>query len=282
MGVIATLLPTSAHLQRLRTAIRDRHELVVCDDWQALAGHVRAPGRSGRGGRSVRRRSRKLRARPAAQAAAAATHAHRLRRPSRPTVRTICSTPAVRAWMASSSPIRTTPRARCSRSIEQAESRSLGAVVRRSLDDVDPTARDARAPGGDARTRATVAGRPGAIARASPSGRCRSDSPRAGFPAPQRLLTWGRLIVAAHLLEDRHRSADRIATALDFPSASAFRNHLPALPERHAERDPRARRRGVRARDVLLEIGRRSRSSSCAPADRADEQPSARSRRSLR
>jgi AraC-like DNA-binding protein len=47
---------------------------------------------------------------------------------------------------------------------------------------------------------------------------------KSGFPAPRRLLTWGRLIFAAHLLEDRHRSADRIAAALEFPSGSAFRN----------------------------------------------------------
>src|SRR5262249_40117171 len=56
----------------------------------------------------------------------------------------------------------------------------------------------------------------------------------AGFPPPRRLLTWGRLIVAAHLLEDSHPSADRIAPALDFPSASAFPNicqrHLGATP----------------------------------------------------
>src|SRR4051812_46597561 len=36
MGVIATLLPNSTHLQRLRTAIRDRHTLVMCEDFAAL------------------------------------------------------------------------------------------------------------------------------------------------------------------------------------------------------------------------------------------------------
>lgn len=46
----------------------------------------------------------------------------------------------------------------------------------------------------------------------------------ARLPSPQRLITWGRLIVAAHLLEDHDRSADRIAKALHFPSGSAFRN----------------------------------------------------------
>jgi AraC-like DNA-binding protein len=46
----------------------------------------------------------------------------------------------------------------------------------------------------------------------------------AGFPAPHQLITWGRLIVAAHLLEDTERSADAVASSLDFPSGSAFRN----------------------------------------------------------
>src|SRR5690242_19842465 len=36
MGVIATLLPTAAHVQRLRTALRDRHQLVACEDWAEL------------------------------------------------------------------------------------------------------------------------------------------------------------------------------------------------------------------------------------------------------
>ena len=46
----------------------------------------------------------------------------------------------------------------------------------------------------------------------------------AGFPPPRRLITWGRLIVAAQLLEDPLRSADAVSLALDFPSGSAFRN----------------------------------------------------------
>jgi len=56
----------------------------------------------------------------------------------------------------------------------------------------------------------------------------------AGLPTPQRLLTWGRLIVAGHLLEDTERSADGVAYALHFPSGSAFRNtcqrYLKATP----------------------------------------------------
>jgi hypothetical protein len=47
---------------------------------------------------------------------------------------------------------------------------------------------------------------------------------REGFPGTQRLLMWGRLIVAGHLLEDTRRSADRVSESLGFPSGSAFRN----------------------------------------------------------
>ena len=56
-----------------------------------------------------------------------------------------------------------------------------------------------------------------------------------GFPAPQKLITWGRLVVAAQMLEDANRSADSAARALDFPSGSAFRNtcqrYLKATPQ---------------------------------------------------
>jgi len=43
-------------------------------------------------------------------------------------------------------------------------------------------------------------------------------------PPPQKLITWGRLIVAAQMLEDDRRTADGVARLLDFPSGSAFRN----------------------------------------------------------
>jgi AraC-like DNA-binding protein len=47
---------------------------------------------------------------------------------------------------------------------------------------------------------------------------------QAGFPTSQKLIAWGRLIVAARLLEDPERTADSVALALDYPSGSAFRN----------------------------------------------------------
>jgi len=54
-------------------------------------------------------------------------------------------------------------------------------------------------------------------------------------PPPQKLITWGRLIVAAQMLEDSKRTADGVARQLDFPSGSAFRNtcqrYLGATPQ---------------------------------------------------
>lgn len=54
-------------------------------------------------------------------------------------------------------------------------------------------------------------------------------------PPPQKLITWGRLIVAAQMLEDEQRTADGVARMLDFPSGSAFRNtcqrYLGATPQ---------------------------------------------------
>jgi AraC-like DNA-binding protein len=117
--------------------------------------------------------------------------------------------------------------------IEQAESRSLSTAVRQSVASEDPAVRDAVLL---CVTRAHERLSPNGLAQllALPRRTVSQRLAAAGYPAPQRLITWGRLIVAAHLLEDRHRSADRIATSLDFPSGSAFRNtcrrYLAATP----------------------------------------------------
>jgi AraC-like DNA-binding protein len=118
--------------------------------------------------------------------------------------------------------------------IERAMARGVGELLRKALGDVAPTARDA--------TLASVAR---AHERLSPEKLARllgvrrraltERLGRAGFPAPQRLIAWGRLIVAARMLEDADRKADAIALALDFPSGSAFRNtcqrYLGATPQ---------------------------------------------------
>ena len=107
--------------------------------------------------------------------------------------------------------------------IEQSESKSLAGMVRRSLDGIDASVADALLL---AISRAHERLTPLDLSRllALPRRAVLHRLADAGFPPPQRLLTWGRLILAAHLLEDKHRSADRVALTLDFPSGSAFRN----------------------------------------------------------
>ncbi|HEY4130325.1 MAG TPA: helix-turn-helix domain-containing protein [Gemmatimonadaceae bacterium] len=240
MGVIATLLPTAAHLQRLRTAIRDRHQLVTCDDWTALVHACeRQPVRvavldifAGGGGHANFERIRHLKQRLPrvtliAYVSFTADRAHDVFDAGRQGMDGLViaeQDDAPRPLLAL---------------VEQAESRSLGSAMRRILVDVESTARDAVLL---AITRAHERLAPEGLARllALPRRTVSDRLDAAGFPPPQQLLTWGRLIVAAHLLEDTHRSADRIATALEFPSGSAFRNtcqrYLGATPSEVRER----------------------------------------------
>jgi AraC-like DNA-binding protein len=107
--------------------------------------------------------------------------------------------------------------------IAQAEARSVASLLRPRLRAYKPTVRDAALV---SVTRAHDRLTPEGLARVLTVSR-RLLAQRladAGFPAPHQLLTWGRLVVAAHLLEDDARSADGVAAALDFPSGSAFRN----------------------------------------------------------
>jgi AraC-like DNA-binding protein len=107
--------------------------------------------------------------------------------------------------------------------IEKAEARSVASVVRPAIAGLKATVRDAILA---SVTRAHERLTPEAFARllAVPRRLLTRRLTEAGFPAPHRLLTWGRLIVAAHMLEDSNRSADSVAQVLDFPSGSAFRN----------------------------------------------------------
>lgn len=121
--------------------------------------------------------------------------------------------------------------------LEQAEARGLTSLLRAALAargrPVRPLVRDAvLASVVRAHERLT----PTALARllAVPSRVLSRRLAEAGMPAPNKLLTWGRLLVAARLLEDGARSADGVALALAFPSGSAFRNtsqrYLAATP----------------------------------------------------
>jgi AraC-like DNA-binding protein len=233
MGVIATLLPNGDHLQRVRTAIRDRHEILVCDDWASLAKTCeRQPVRlvlidifagDQPNFDRVRQLKRRLpRLTLIAYVTFSADRAYDLFDAGRQGMDGLVlagQNDAPRALLAL---------------VEQAESRSLGTIVRQAVAGLDSVAVDALLV---SVTRAHERLSPDGLARlmALPRRTVSAHLLRAGFPSAQRLLTWGRLIVAAHMLEEPHRSAQRVASALDFPSGSAFRNtcqrYLHAAPQ---------------------------------------------------
>jgi AraC-like DNA-binding protein len=222
MGIIATLLPEPQHVQRLRRAIRDRHQLSECESWASLARTCdREPVRVAvvdlyaEGAMALDRVQRIKRRLPRLTVLAYVTmtpeRAHDLFEAGRAGVDGLVLSgedDAPRPLLAL---------------IEGAESRSLAGVVRGSLEGSDQVVADAMllaVTHADERLSSADLARLLALPRRLVAQRLAAQ----GFPAPHRLLTWGRLVVAAHMLEDRHRSADRVAITLDFPSGSAFRN----------------------------------------------------------
>jgi transcriptional regulator GlxA family with amidase domain len=49
---------------------------------------------------------------------------------------------------------------------------------------------------------------------------------RLGYPAPETLIGWCRLLLAAQMLEDQRRTFDEVAVELEFPSGMALRSML--------------------------------------------------------
>jgi AraC-like DNA-binding protein len=266
MGVIATFLPNAVHLQRLRAAIRDRHDVVTCDAWEALVDEcLRQPVRVAvidlfDGGSANFERVRHLKQRVPrltliAYVAFTPYQVHDLFDAGRQGIDGLV--------VADQDDL---PRPLLAL-IEQAEARSLGATVRQAIDTSDPAVRDAVLL---AVTRAHERLGPDALARllALPRRTVTQRLADAGYPPPQQLLTWGRLVVAGHLLEDPHRSADRVALALEFPSASAFRNtcqrYLGATPSVIRERGGAGY--VIRSMFQHIRAGRASRTRDKAPA----------------
>lgn len=222
MGVIATLLPQSGHLQRLRAAIRDRHELVPCTTWEALAEACEIhPVRIAvvdlyATGEANFESIRQLKQRWPGLSLLSYSAITMDR------VRDVFDAGRIGMDALIVADQDDSPRQLLAR-IERAESRSLGSEVRLALGEVDPSVRDAVLL---VITRAHERLSPTGLSRLLALPR-RTVSQRlavAGYPPPRRLLTWGRLIVAARMLEDPHRTADRVAASLGFPSGSAFRN----------------------------------------------------------
>lgn len=235
MGLVATLLPSQLRLNRLRSALRDRYTAVTCADWAELL--------SACAGRPVSVAVVDLF--PGVQTTDAFDELRQLKRrfPS-VTVVLYTSVPPARPrdlFEAGRFGIDglivadqdDEPR-RMVGIIEQAEARGVLELLRPTVADLKPTVRDALLI---TVTRAHQCLSPEGLAKILGIRRkVLSDRlVQAGFPTAQRLIAWGRLVVAAKMLEDHERTADSVALALDYPSGSAFRNtcqrYLHAAPQ---------------------------------------------------
>ncbi len=251
MALAATLLPDPVQLGRVRAALRARYGLIACADWpELLRTCVREPVAlaivdlhvGGVGGRPSFEELRQLkRLRPAVTrvlyVGMPPTRPHELFEAGRFGVDGLIV-----------ADVDDGPREILT-TVEQAEARGMTAAVRAVLGDVRPTVRDAVLV---AVTRAHQRLTPQQLASVLGIRR-RALAERleaAGYPPPQRLITWGRLLVAGQLLEDRERSADSVAMALDFPSGSAFRNSC----QRYVGATPLEIGRGGGARMVLAAL----------------------------
>ena len=222
MGVVVTLLPDDHCLQRVVHAVRGQHTVIPCKSWAELetvcadeAVHLAVVDlfADGKANFDQTRRLKLQFARVTLVAYVAST-------PSR--ARDLFD--AGRAGFdgllildQDDSPLQLRSL------IEQAEARGVAGLIRHRLGALHPLTRDAILV---AVTRAHMRLTSHRLADILSSSRRNLVARLAGdgFPPPQKLISWGRLIVAAQMLEDANRSADSIARVLDFPSGSAFRN----------------------------------------------------------
>jgi AraC-like DNA-binding protein len=239
MSIIAALLPHPDRLRRLQAAIRGRHQISPCRDWgelqrlcetQPVSMAVFDLFASGEMGLEPVRQLRRLFPRLITVAYVAVGSHDRTR-------------DLFDAGRAGIDGLVIADRddapERFAALLEQSEARSVASKLKSLFAGVHPLVRDAVLI---VVTRAHERLTPEVLARSLSLGRralVRRLS-EAGFPPPRRLITWGRLIVAAQLLEDPLRSADAVSLALDFPSGSAFRNtcqrYLHATPSQLRQR----------------------------------------------
>lgn len=222
MSVVAALVTNPARLFRLRTALRGRHTVEPCGDWGAVTllcekqpVLLAVLDLFAFGDMSLEPLRQLKRRFPHLTTVAYVTAA---------SDRTRDLFDAGRAGMDAIivADVDDAP-AQMSTILEQAEARGVASRLRDALLDARPTVRDAVLL---AVTRAHERMTTEDLAATLSLSRrvLAKHLDHAALPSPQRLLTWGRLLVAAHMLEDPHRSADSIAQALHFPSGSAFRN----------------------------------------------------------
>lgn len=235
MGLVATLIPSQHRLNRVRAALREHYGLVVCVDWTELLNACADQPIS----------MALIDLVPAGQTNEAFDWLRQLKRrfPSVSVVLYTAVPPARPRDLFEAGRFGLDglivadqddePR-RLLSILEQAEARGVLELLQPAIAEVKPTVRDALLV---AVTRAHQRLTPESLARILGLRRkVLSDRlVHAGFPTAQRLIAWGRLIVAAKMLEDHERTADSVALALDFPSGSAFRNtcqrYLRAAPQ---------------------------------------------------
>ncbi|MEK6612313.1 MAG: helix-turn-helix domain-containing protein [Gemmatimonadota bacterium] len=222
MGIIATLLPLDRCLQRVHAAVRGQHTVTPCSGWDELFAacasepvHLAVIDLFADGAASFER-VRQLRTRfPRLTLIAYVTATPQRARDLFDAGRAGLDGLLLVDLDDSPQAVRTV--------VEQAEARGVAALLRHRLAAMDPIARDtilivvtrAHLRLTSHRLAETLS-----VTKSKLLERLRSER----LPAPQKLIGWGRLIVAGQMLDDPKRSADGIARALDFPSGSAFRN----------------------------------------------------------
>jgi len=222
MGAVATLLPDHRCLERVVHAVHGRHNVIPCTSWDELfdqceqeAVHLAVLDLFADGKANFDRiRQLKLRFSRVTLVAYVSFVASRARD----------LFDAGRAGMDGLLIVDQDDTPLQLRSvIEQGEARGVASLLRHRLGALQPVVRDAVLV---TVTRAHMRLTSHRLAEILATSRRTLVAKLAhdGFPPPQKLISWGRLVVASQMLEDRDRSADSVARILDFPSGSAFRN----------------------------------------------------------
>ena len=222
MGLIAALVPAPACRTRLTAAVREAHTVHLCEDWVVLTRacesepvhlavfDLYADGRTN----LDRVRLLRLRFPRVALLAYVSLDANRAR-DMFDLAR--CGVDDVVVADVDDDP------ASFRAHLDKSEARSAAAVVRPAVARLPAIVRDAMLA---VVTRAHERLTAETLARRLTVSRRELTQALAAvhLPPPNQLLTWGRLIVAAHLLEESDRSAEGVAGILEFASAGAFRN----------------------------------------------------------
>lgn len=233
MATIAAMLTDPTALQRLHAAVHDDHDLVHCSSWESLEAACRQDGVSlaildlfaeGRANFEMIRRL-KMRAERLSLIAYVSVTPERARD----------LFDAGRAGLDGLLIAGQDDTPAAFRAVlERAEARGVAQLLRPRLSSFSTPVRDAIMV---AVTRAhlRLTGQRLAEICGTNKRAMLTALAEAHCPPPQKLITWGRLIVAAQMLEDERKTADGVARTLDFPSGSAFRNtcqrYLGATPQ---------------------------------------------------